>query len=186
MDEDLIKTILTTGILKRIDRTGWVKKGVKNPESVSDHSYRVAVIAMLVAPLLDLDQAKLIKMALLHDLGEAVIGDVIWEKGKKIIGSQSEKHKDEGEAVKQIFDKTNNKEYVELWEEFELQTSKEAQVLKQIDKLEMAIQAYEYEREGNPSEKLNEFWENAEKYLQDKELGPLFNLLVKMRSSNES
>jgi 5'-deoxynucleotidase YfbR-like HD superfamily hydrolase len=58
----------------------------------------------------------------------------------------------------------------------------EAKFLKQIDKLEMALQALEYERDGQNSKSLNEFWENSEKYLSGKELDPYFKELQKMRS----
>lgn len=180
--KDLINLLLEVGTLKKVLRTGWVLKGVKNAESVADHSWRVAVIASLLAKQLNLNQEKLVKMALIHDLGEALIGDIKWESGAKVIGSQKEKHADEEKAIKKMFsDNPSFQEYVELWEEFEAQESKEAKAVKQIDKLEMAIQAFEYESEGHKD--LGEFWENVEKYLKNQSLEPYFTELKKLRGS---
>ncbi len=49
----------------------------------------------------------------------------------------------------------------------------------QVDKLERTLQALEYEKEGNKD--LEEFWESGEKYLEGKELEPIFRELQRMR-----
>ena len=157
-------------------------KGVKNAESVADHSWRVAILALILAPQLKVDQLKLVKMALIHDLGEALIGDIKWEKGKRVIGSQEEKHKDERKAIKKMFaDNPSFKEYIDSWEEFVGQKTIEAKIVKQLDKLEMVIQALEYENSGYPSKWFDEFWENAEKYLAGQELENYFHYLQDKR-----
>jgi len=180
---ELLNLLLEIGILKKVQRTGWVLKGVKDVESVAEHTWRVAMLALLLAPELNLDQSKLVKMALIHDLGEAGIGDIKWESGKKVIGSQEKKHADEEKVINQIFaDNPNFQEYVELWKEFNGQETREAKIVKQLDKLEMVIQALEYEKEGYPSEWFDEFWENAEKYLKGQELEPFFIFLRNKRS----
>jgi len=180
--KNLINLAMQFGILKRTVRTGWKKKGIKDPESVAEHSYRVSILAMILAPYLDVDRNRLVKMALFHDLGESRIGDLIWEKGTHVIGSQKDKHEDEGHAVKEILkiDKDFD-EYFKVWNEFENQKTKEATIVKQLDKLEMSMQALEYEKEGYPAKALDEFWENSEKYLKGKELEPIFRELQKLR-----
>jgi len=70
---------------------------------VAEHTWRVAMLALLLAPELNLDQSRLVKMALVHDLGEIGIGDIKWESGKKVIGSQKKKHADEEETINQMF-----------------------------------------------------------------------------------
>ena len=177
-EKDLINLLLETGLLKKVLRTGWILKGVENAESVADHSWRVAILALILAPQLKVDQLKLVKMALIHDLGEALIGDIKWERGKRVIGSQEEKHKDERKAIKKMFaDNPSFKEYVDLWGEFTEQKTREAKIMKELDKLEMVIQALEYEQENYPAEWFNEFWENAEKYLADQGLESYFHYL---------
>jgi len=132
---------------------------------------------MFLASEFKADQLKLVKMALIHDLGEAAIGDLVWERGRRVIGSQKQKHSDELKAIKYIFDSKNYQEYINLWQEFEEQKTLEARLLKQIDKLEMVIQTQEYEQEG--SKNLEEFWQNAEKYLKDSELSEYFRDMKK-------
>ena len=181
---ELLDLILEIGILKRVQRTGWVLKGVKDVEPVAEHTWRVAMLALLLAPELGLDQLKLVKMALIHDLGEAGIGDIKWESGKKVIGSQKKKHNDEERIIRQMFaDNPSFQEYIDLWKEFSAQKTREAKIVKQLDKLEMVIQALEYEKEGYPSEWFDEFWENAEKYLKGQELEALFIFLKNKRET---
>jgi len=180
--KELLDLAMEVGILKRVIRTGWQKKGVADPESVAEHTFRTAILAMILAPQYSLDQSKVLKMALVHDLGEAAIGDVIWEQGKVVIGSKEEKHKDERQAINDMFaDNPHFQEYVELWEEFEKQETAEAKFVKQLDKLEMVIQAFEYKKEGSNKESLQEFWDNAEKYLSNQELGRYFEELKKLK-----
>lgn len=184
---ELLDLLLEIGTLKRVQRTGWALKGIKDVESVAEHTWRVAMLALLLAPELNLDQSKLVKMALVHDLGEAGIGDVKWESGKKVIGSQRKKHEDEEKVINKMFaDNPNFQEYIELWQEFSHQETREAKIVKQLDKLEMVIQALEYEKEGYPPELFDEFWENAEKYLKGQELEPFFTFLRKQRGHKKA
>lgn len=55
---------------KRLKRTGWVKSQIPDPETVAEHSFRVSLLAMILAPQFKVDQTKVTKMALIHDLGE--------------------------------------------------------------------------------------------------------------------
>lgn len=64
------------GQLKRTERTGWRFARMANPESVADHSFRTAVIAMTLAALCDVDPHRAASIALLHDLSETRLGDL--------------------------------------------------------------------------------------------------------------
>lgn len=136
---------------------------------------------MLLAPN-NLNKQKLLEMNTVHDLGEIGVGDIKWESGKKIIGDPKIKHKDETAAMNRIFSKySGGKKYIKLLQEFNDQKTPEAKFLKQIDKLEMALQALEYEKQGYPPNLFDQFWENAEKYLEEKSLEPIFRELERMR-----
>ena len=75
MIEDFFQKVLE---LKNIPRQGWKEKlGINNPESVADHSYSTTVMSMILSDLEGLNSEKIIRMALLHDLAESVIGDII-------------------------------------------------------------------------------------------------------------
>ena len=74
----LARFLSRVGALKRTKRTGWLDRGVPaaETESVADHSFRVALLAWLAAPGEPaLDRDRVLKLALLHDLAEAVTGD---------------------------------------------------------------------------------------------------------------
>lgn len=181
---ELITLMNRAGVLKEIARTGWVIKGIEEAESVADHTWRMGLLVMLLAPK-NLNLKKLLEMNTIHDLGEIGVGDIKWESGKKVVGSQKTKRKDEMKVIKEIFGKyPNGKKYIKLLKEFNEQKTPEAKFLKQIDKLEMALQAYEYEKAGHPPEVLNEFWENAEKYLVRQSLEPIFRELKDLRKKN--
>ncbi len=171
---DIIEFAKTIGKLKTIPRTGWVREGVEKAENVADHSFRTAVLAMILGPKLDVDSAKLVKMALIHDVGEITTSDIVVDRGENIDRSlKLEKEKKEALALKEIFGFTDIKNEVSsLYEEMIEQQTKEAVVMKQLDKLEMAIQALEYEQEQG--KRLDEFFVNAKLYMRE----PLFKELL--------
>ena len=75
--QNIIKFLEIIGILKQTERTGWVEVGVYQPESVADHTFRTTFLCMLYADLETLDPLKLVRIAIVHDLPEAVIGDLM-------------------------------------------------------------------------------------------------------------
>jgi putative hydrolase of HD superfamily len=177
----VIKLLIKAGILKQVKRTGWALKGIEKIESVADHTWRMGLLVSLLAPK-NLDKLKLHEMNIIHDLGEIGIGDIKWEAGRKVISSQKIKHEDEMRVMQGIFENHKDKnKYLSLLKEFNEQKTPEAKFLKQIDKLEMSLQALEYEQDGYPPRLFDEFWENAEKYLEGKELEPIFRKLQSLR-----
>src|ERR1700693_4435909 len=79
--QKLLRFFVRSGRLKVERRRGWVKKlGLKNPESVADHSYRTALMAMVISDSRGLDTSKAVRLALLHDLPEAIAGDAMPEE----------------------------------------------------------------------------------------------------------
>jgi putative hydrolases of HD superfamily len=83
--------------LQQTPRTGWVRSGVANPESIADHMYRMAVLALTTAGS-EYDQCKLVKMAIVHDLAEALVGDIAPSDNVPA----AEKHAREAAALKEI------------------------------------------------------------------------------------
>ncbi|MEK6938492.1 MAG: HD family hydrolase [Nanoarchaeota archaeon] len=169
--------------LKHVLRTGWVNKNVPNSESVADHIYGVAILALIVPLPKGINRNKLVQMALVHDVAESFHGDPVWEKGKY---SDWDKHKikDEKEtlAVKEMFKSIGRKKTEQLALEFIQHQSPIAKFLKELDKLDMIIEALVYEERVHP-ERLDEFWENAEKYINDKNILRYFEALKKERKS---
>ncbi len=180
--QEIIKVLTKAGLLKEVKRTGWILKGIKNPESVAEHTWRMGLIIMFLANNnKKLDKRKLLEMNTIHDLGEIGIGDVKWESGRRIIGSQNIKHKDEIKTLEKLFKNIPHKNrYLNLLKEFNDQKTPEAKFLKLVDKLEMVLQAYDYQKKGYPREVFEEFWENAKKYLEKSSLEPFFRELEKL------
>lgn len=175
-----LKLISDVGKLKLVKRTGWVRDGVKDAESVADHSYRTAFLAMMLSKKAGLDENKLIKMALVHDIGEAFAGDIVHERGNdriKIITKK--KSKSESNAIQEMFADFEDKETYNLWEEYEFQKTEEAKFVKQLDKLEMAMQAYEYEQQTGLT--LQEYFDNVKMHLTHPELIKIFEEILKQR-----
>jgi putative hydrolase of HD superfamily len=85
------------GKIKDQKRSGWVLRNVSNPESVGDHMYRMAMMTMLMNDV-SIDKTKCMKMALVHDLAEAIVGDITPHDGI----SKAEKHTLEYNAMKDI------------------------------------------------------------------------------------
>lgn len=180
MNNSLMQMLTQVGKLKTLPRTGWGMVGIKDAESVSDHSFRVSFMAMLIAQEYDCDQLKLIKMALVHDVGESIAGDDVLNIGTQQVASKEDKHAKEKAAMQEIFG-ANFSEYYKLWAEFEAQETREAIILKQIDKLEMMLQALEYERAGYPADELDEFWEYGDGWFEGKELEKMYKELKVLR-----
>jgi putative hydrolase of HD superfamily len=151
--------------LKLLPRTGWLQRGVIQPESVAEHTFGVAALALLVADAVgDLDRGKLLAIAVLHDMAEALLSDLP-ASAKRFIGAEH-KHNAEHRALEELFARIpGRQEYVGLWEEYARGCSREARLVKGLDRLEMLAQALAYERAG--SRALAEFWEDAEEGWSD-------------------
>ncbi|MFH1779569.1 MAG: HD domain-containing protein [Candidatus Micrarchaeota archaeon] len=141
MNKNTIKYFFELGTLKRQKRTGWWLAGVKNPESVAEHSWRTAVIAYFLAAEEGLDPEKACSRALFHDVLEARLGDLhkvntnylktTKELEKRIELAQCKKL---GKTGDRVLDLLND-------EKFRV-------VCKDADYLELCVQAKEYEDVG--------------------------------------
>ena len=163
--------------LKNIPRQGWKDKlQIDNVESVAEHTYSTAIMSMIYSDLHELDTEKIIKMALLHDLAESIVGDITPDEviSKKKIGM-------EDTAMKQILESIPNnvsQQYTTLWNDYQKNSSKEANLLHEIDRLEMAFQAKFYLNKGFSKEELRSFFKTANNEIRNKQLRDiLVNLL---------
>ena len=167
--------------LKRVKRTGWVREGVPDPESVAAHCFGITVFCHLLADQLKIDKDKIVKMALVHDLAEAGLGDIVVERGSEVVLSRKQRTEKEKIFLIDLFSKIGNgDEYLSVWLEIEEQKTREAIIFRQLDKLEMAFQALEYENDVEPS-RMDEFFENTRMHLKEPLLIDLFNELEKRR-----
>jgi len=167
-----------TGILKQTERTGWVQVGVYQPESVADHTLRTAFLCMLYADMETLDPLKLVRMALLHDLPEAVIGDLT---PPQKTAETKEKEKAAMNQILILLPEKQRETYLAVWNEYQEGKTKEAKAVRQLEKIEMALQAKEYEKMGTANESLERFINTAEDVTVWPELKRLLSAVVEER-----
>ena len=167
------------GQLKITPRTGWMRRNIVPCESVADHSWRVAILAFLLqssssssnrtSP--EYDVGKVIQMALIHDVAECIVGDITPEDNV----SQHDKHQLEYNAMLQItkllraatinenctpesrsvsssVDSSQLQDNVimKLFQEYEERQTIESIIVKDLDLLDMILQANTYEQQYPP------------------------------------
>jgi putative hydrolase of HD superfamily len=178
--KDITKFFFEVGQLKRVKRSGWWLAGVKDPESVAEHSFRAMVIGKILAELEDANSEKVVNMLMIHDVPEARINDL-----HKVGAKHIDFKKAEEEAFKEQLERLPKKiadEFLSLFNEMREGKTKEAIIAKDADLLECAIQAKEY-LEQNYKDAQN--WiDNVEKGLKTKSAKEILKL-VKKSGSND-
>jgi putative hydrolases of HD superfamily len=148
--------------LKSVKRAGWVSKvGIANAESVSDHTYSMCMMGMILSDIFGMDTERITKMILIHDLAESIIGDFMPDKI-----TREKKRTEERKAMKHILRKVPSvvrSNYEKLWQEYRSNKTPVSRFVHQLDKLEMAIQAVEYANQGYPQKTLLEFFGSAKR-----------------------
>ncbi|KAF8088750.1 hypothetical protein N665_0530s0006 [Sinapis alba] len=133
--------------LKTTKRKGWINQGINGAESIADHMYRMSLMALIAGDLAGVNRERCIKMAIVHDIAEAIVGDITPSDGVP----KEEKSRREKAALKEMCKVLGGgmraEEITELWLEYENNASLEANLVKDFDKVEMILQALEYESE---------------------------------------
>ncbi|WP_328808418.1 HD domain-containing protein [Nonomuraea montanisoli] len=134
------------GLLKRYKRTGWLVAGVRDPESIADHSFRTAVIAGVIAALEGGDPQRAAFMSLFHDSQETRITDIPYVAKRYLTAPANEdvtadQTRDVPEAVAAMLRGAIA--------EYEEKVSLEAVCARDADKLECLLQAVEYREQGH-------------------------------------
>ncbi len=161
------------GQLKRVKRSGWWMAGIKDPESVADHTARTCFIGHILSKIENVDSEKVILMIISHDLPETRINDKDKVEARYIESKIGEKKAFE-EQVENL-PKKIKEELLVLHKNFEEGLTKEAQVAKDADYLECAIQAKEYLDIGY---KKTENWiDNVGKVLKTKSAKEIFAVI---------
>jgi putative hydrolase of HD superfamily len=143
--------------LKTTKREGWRRFGIDHGESISDHMYRMSIITMLCPASLRsrIDMTRCIKMALVHDMAELLVGDITPVDGVP----KSEKNRRESTTMdflcKDLLGNVDGgdagKEIKAAWQEYEDSETLESHFVHDVDKVELVLQMLEYEKahEGN-------------------------------------
>jgi putative hydrolase of HD superfamily len=155
--DQLIDFVLALQPLSELPRTGWLLRGVRPCESIAEHSFGVALVAMALTDALrarghTLDGERVLRMALLHDAAEARTGDV------PMPVKTAELRRAMKAAERAIAEELLPPDYHAYAHEAEAGESLEARVVRASDKIQMMIRALGYE--GQKRGDLREFWSN--------------------------
>lgn len=182
------------GRLKRLKRQGWIDRGVDQPESVADHSWRLALMALVVSRQYgEIDPERAVILALVHDLPEALTGDITpfddqlndAELDRDDVFRQTPQYRPQADLDKTDAERQAMNDLTadlpthlasllcDAWEEYERADTPEARLVRQLDKLETWLQALEY-REIQPELIIESFRKGTERDVTDPELVDLF------------
>jgi putative hydrolases of HD superfamily len=143
---DIAKYLYEIGQLKRVVRSGWWLAGIQQPESVAEHSFRVAVLGYILACLEGADIQKAVVMCLFHDTQETRVND-----SHKVAQAYISSHDAEQLAFADQVSRLPpcvSQPLLQLAEEFVQRKSLEALIAKDADLLECLLQAREYYVQG--------------------------------------
>ncbi|KAI0399116.1 HD domain-containing protein [Xylaria palmicola] len=159
--------------LKTNKREGWRRFNIERGESISDHMYRMSLMTMLCPPTLapKLDLFKCMKMCLIHDMAEAIVGDITPVDGV----AKPEKSRREAETMDYIskrllgtvYGGLAGEEIRALWREYEDSETLDSHFVHDLDKVELLAQMVEYERRAGRALDLGEFAYVATKIVLD-------------------
>jgi putative hydrolase of HD superfamily len=152
--------------LKSVRRAGWVSK-VKNKdgESVADHTFSMCAMAMLLSDMLRLDTQRAMKMVILHDLAESTVGD--YTPGDVTSRQKLAQEKKAMESILSGLPKKTKLQYEKIWLEYLQNKTSVAKFVHRMDKLEMALQANQYAKQGYARNLLAPFFESAKTAVGD-------------------
>ncbi|MER5461899.1 HD domain-containing protein [Streptomyces sp. NPDC002668] len=143
------------GTLKHARRTGWWMAGVRDPESVAEHSWRTSLIASIIARLEGADPARAAFLAVWHDSQETRTGDVNYLGKKYSSGANPEDvTADQTAGMPEVLASTVR----DLVAEYEAKETPEAICARDADKLECMLQGIEYKAQGH---------ENAQRWIDN-------------------
>ena len=152
----LLELLLELQTFDRIPRSGYFLRGISDCESIAEHSFHLAMLVWLLAPNEpELDCAKAVELALMHDVAELRIGDL--PRTATTYLPAAVKHAAERKAAADILAPAGRRAY-ELYEEYDAGETAEARFVRTCDKLQLMIKVTVYERWGHRG--LTEFWSN--------------------------
>jgi len=188
--KNTLNFLLEIGKLKRKKRRGWELRGIKDPETIASHTFRMAIMSWLLGGRRGLNVNKILKMSLIHDLCEVYAGDItpydkllskdkkqwkqVLKKWPRLSKKEKEKnflekYKRENIALEKLISSLPfqlKKEIRNLWVDYEEGLTKEGRFVRQVDRVENLLQALEYFEE-NKQFAIKPWWVQIEELVDD-------------------
>lgn len=141
--DDLLRLVARTERLESFPRTGWLVCGVQGPESVAAHVWETTIIAMWLADHVDesVDVERVLRMALVHDIGESMLTDLPWPV-KRFIGAEPIADGEARAAGEVLADAPDS--WREALGAYEAKDTLEARLVKAADRIQMLAKALQY------------------------------------------
>ena len=159
-NDTLLDLCLELQILDRVPRSGYVLRGVAEPESVTEHSWHVLFLVWALGARIEgIDRTRAIEIALVHDLAELRIGDLPRVASRYF--PEGAKKAAEAAAMAEVLAPLPDSALA-LYDEYQQGTTPEARLVKACDKLQLMIKVAVYERWGTGA--LAEFWDNPDNF----------------------
>ncbi|HEY0018573.1 MAG TPA: HD domain-containing protein [Longimicrobium sp.] len=136
--EGVLEFLRAAEALKNTHRSAWTSGG--QPESVAEHTWRLCLMAMLLADgFPEVDFARLVKICIIHDLGEAIGGDI---PAIHQVPGESKAAQERADLLQLLapLPERMRAEITGLWDEYEAAATPEARLAKALDKLETIMQ----------------------------------------------
>lgn len=134
--------------LKDEPRRGWVLRGVRGPESVAAHAWGTTWLCLLFAEEAGVDVGTALAIATVHDLAEARTGDVAAraDAADRTV-SEAAKAASERRAIEHMLGRGHPRTRA-LWQAYEDRASAEARFVRDMNLLDMCLQALAYQLQG--------------------------------------
>ena len=145
-DIKLLNFLAEAGMLKRVRRSGWWVLGIKDAESVAEHSFRCAVTGYVIASMEGVRPLKVLLMTLFNDMHEARLND-LHKMSQRYIDFEKAEDKAFTEQISSL-PKNIKSELASMHAEYRKQNTKESIIARDADILECLIQAKEYYEHG--------------------------------------
>ncbi len=167
--------------LKVEPRRGWKQiSRIKRVESVADHSFGVAVLSLFEGAKRGYNVERMLTLALIHDLEEAITGDLTPEDKNRLRSKKVRSlRKAARTQIASIIPMEQRVQYARMWRDLETGRTREARLVKDLDKLEMLLQARRYARLGVPRRQLEKFYRSAMSRINDEEIRKSARVLAK-------
>lgn len=180
-NQTLLDVLLEVQTLDRVPRIGYPLRGVVGGESVTEHTWHVLFLVWALAPELpELDGARAMEMALLHDLAELRIGDLPRTASRYF--PEGAKQEAESRAMAELLAPLRERSR-QLFAEYQAGVSPEARLVKACDKLQLMLKVAVYERSGSGA--LGEFWNNPDNF-PDGGFAPVREVFEELRRRREA